>query len=221
MSHAAALRDVEEVRDHWWPRPGWRPGRLFHTWHLTFGGADELHRLVQEYQSALTTAPGLNPVPVEWLHLTMQGVGYGDEVSTDDLDRVVTAVRARLRSIPAFDVTFHRPVVLGEAIALPPAPAQPVHDLRDALRQGIADALGEDSVHAGPEQARGFRPHVSLAYINASGLAAPYVSALSAVEPAPATVRVAEVALIKLDRLLAPDWLYRWTTRAVVPISAL
>jgi hypothetical protein len=116
-------------------------------------------------------------------------------------------------------VTFHRPVVLGEAITLPPTPAHPVHALRDAIRQGIADALGEDGVHTGPEQARGFRPHVSLAYVNTAGPAAPYVSALRAVEPTPATVRVTEAALIVLDRLLGPDWLYRWTTRVVVPLS--
>ena len=66
MNHTAALRDVEEVRDHWWTRPGWRPGRVFYTWHLTFGRGDELHRLVQEYQSVLTTAPSLNLVPLEW-----------------------------------------------------------------------------------------------------------------------------------------------------------
>jgi 2'-5' RNA ligase superfamily len=149
----------------------------------------------------------------------MQGVGYVDEVPTDALGRVVTAVRDRLRSVPEFDVTFHRPVLLGEAIALPPMPAQPVRDLRDAVRHGIADAVGEGSVHTGPEQASGFRPHVSLAYVNAAGPAAPYVAALSAIEPAPATVDVADAALIQLDRLLEPDWLYRWTTRAVVPLG--
>ncbi len=220
MSHTSALRDAEEVRDHWWPRPGWRPGRQFYTWHVTFDGDDELHRLVHEYQAALTGASGLNPVPVEWLHLTMQGIGYVDEVSTDDLDRVISAVEARLRGLRAFDVAFHRPVVLGEAIVLPPTPAQPVHNLRDAIREGIADALGEDKVHTGPEQAYGFRPHVSLAYINTAGPAAPYLSALRTVDPAPATVRLANAALIVLDRLLEPDWLYRWTTRAVVPLGA-
>ncbi len=194
-------------------------GSAVYTWHVTFDGADELHRLVHEYQAALTGAPGLNPVPVEWLHLTMQGIGYVDEVSTDDLDRVISAVEARLRGLRAFDVAFHRPVVLGEAIVLPPTPAQPVHNLRGAIREGIADALGEDSVHTGPEQAHGFHPHVSLAYINAAGPSAPYVSALSTDEPAPATVRVTEAALIVLDRLLAPDWLYRWTTRTVVPLG--
>ena len=31
-----APHDHVPLRDHWWPRPGWRPGRIALTWHLVF-----------------------------------------------------------------------------------------------------------------------------------------------------------------------------------------
>jgi hypothetical protein len=72
--------DAPRLRDHWWPRPGWRPGRLSHTWHLTFDDAPELHRLATACQHALRPLPGRNTVPSRWLHLTLQSVGFDDEV---------------------------------------------------------------------------------------------------------------------------------------------
>jgi hypothetical protein len=68
------------MRDHWW----WRVGRHLYTWHVTFEGQTDLHRLVRAYQARLDL-PGLDLVPVAWLHLTMQGVGFTDEVAGQDL----------------------------------------------------------------------------------------------------------------------------------------
>lgn len=214
------LRDAAEVHDHWWPRPGWRPGRLFYTWHLTFDGAHELHRLVQAYQRRLVILPGLNLVPPTWLHMTVQGLGFEDETPTELVDQVIDAVSERLRDVPPVDLTFDRPVVLSEAIALPPGPTGAVHTVHSAICHGIADVVGPQKVHSGPEQAHGFRPHVSLAYFNTDGPSEPYVSALRNTYATPAHVRVADVSLIVLDRVLDPDWLYRWTIRATAALGA-
>jgi hypothetical protein len=40
------------------------------------------------------------------------------------------------------------------------------------------------------------------------------------VDQPPTIVPVTEVALIRQERLLAPHWLYRWTTAAVATIGA-
>jgi hypothetical protein len=80
------------MRRHWWWRPGWRPGRRLHAWHLTFGdqtvsrGRAELRRVAGDYQARLAGLPGLGLVPAEWLHLTVQPVGFADEVGAGDLD---------------------------------------------------------------------------------------------------------------------------------------
>jgi 2'-5' RNA ligase len=213
VEHAARLRD------HWWPRPGWRPGRIIYTWHLTFEDAKDLHRLVAVYQSKLAPLPGLNAVPLEWLHLTIQGVGYTDEVSDHEISSVAEAVRTTVAEVPAFELTFGRPVIYGEAIAIRPDPAEPLQALLQAIRAGIAAATGPESIRTGPEQASGFHPHMSIAYSNTDSDAAPYVDALNTVSPAPAVVPVTAVALIRQGRQLEPDRLYYWTVRDIARLG--
>ena len=211
--------DAETLRNHWWARPGWRPGRLIYTWHLTFEDAPELHRLAAAYQRQLEPLSGLNLVPLQWLHLTVQGVGYTDDVDTDTLHAVTTSVQERLASFPAFETTFSRPVIFAEAIVLPPAPSEPFRDLLATIRDGMADALGPDRVPNGPEQTPGFRPHVSLAYGSSEHSARPYRAALDAIHPEPASAQITRATLITQDRVLAPEWVYRWTTEAHAPLA--
>ena len=208
--------DARRLRNHWWPRPGWRPGRIMLTWHLTFENAPELHEHVAAYQRALAELPGLNPVPPEWLHLTMQGVGYVDETPPETIPTVVDAVRAAVAQQPAFSLTFARPSIFGEAIAIRPSPAEPVGQLLAAIRSGMGSVLRETAVPTGPEQARGFRPHVSIAYSQTEGDAAPYDTVIAAVDAEPIDVPIEAVTLIRQERLLAPDWMYRWKTQATV-----
>jgi hypothetical protein len=73
------------MREHWWWRPGWRIGRCMYTWHVTFAAQPRLRDLVTVYQDALAPLPGLDPIPMQWLHLTMQGIGFTDEVSSQDI----------------------------------------------------------------------------------------------------------------------------------------
>ncbi|MFI6395716.1 2'-5' RNA ligase family protein [Nonomuraea sp. NPDC050540] len=212
------IRNVDEVRSHWWPREGWRPGRRVYTWHLTFEGAPQLHQLVERYQTALATVGSHNPIPAQWLHLTLQVVGWADEVDNELLDRVTATVDARLGKLTPVELTFHRPAVMGEGVALAPTPVGPLHEIWDEIRSGIAEVAGKAPTAA--EQVRGFRPHISLSYINTSGPARPYVEALSGVEAEPAKVNVDRVALIVQNRVLEPEWVYRWNTHTVVSLGA-
>jgi len=202
---------ADAMRDHWWWRPGWRPGRQFYTWHLTFTGQQQLYDLVDAYQQALRPLPGLDLIPHQWLHLTMQGVGFTDEVTEADARRIADAASIRLAAIPVPDLAFHRPVIFPEALVLPPAPAEPVHAIRTAIRAGIADVWG----HV-PERAEGFRAHLSLAYSNAASPAAPIAAALDQVRPAPVTVTVQEASLIILNR---DQRMYQWQTYASAPLG--
>ncbi|WP_131738393.1 hypothetical protein [Actinomadura roseirufa] len=52
-----------------------------YTWHFTFDGQRDLHRLVLAYQGRLANVAGLDPIPLEWLHLTTQGLAFADEIS--------------------------------------------------------------------------------------------------------------------------------------------
>jgi 2'-5' RNA ligase len=213
MSRQPILTDAETVRDHWWWRPGWRVGRRFYTWHITFTGQQELQRLAQEYQAALARLPQVDPVPPEWLHLTVQGVGFLGDVSDNDIRRIVGAVRRRLGDLPPAALTFHRPVVLPEAAALPPEPPEPIHAIRGAIRAAIGEVWGEDAV---PESEDGYRAHVSVGYINTAGPAAPVIEALRDTRPAPASAIVRAASLIVLNR---DERIYRWEDKEDVRLG--
>jgi 2'-5' RNA ligase len=191
------------VRNHWWWRPGWAPGRRLYAWHLAFGertvagGLAPLRRVVADYQAHLAELPGLDLVPVEWLHLTVQDLGFTDEVSEDELRRVMAAVRRRCARLAPVRVTFGPAVLVDEGVWLRVSPVEPVHQVRVAVRAAIAEVWGAAHV-VGP--AADFAPHVSLAYSDTDGPDGPYATALAETGPQSATVELRAIQLIELGR---------------------
>ncbi|MFG2811997.1 2'-5' RNA ligase family protein [Streptomyces sp. NPDC048410] len=206
------LTSSDTLRNHWWWRPGWSVGRRFYTWHLTWEGQDDVHRLAAEYRDALAPFAGeLTLIPDRWLHLTMQGIGFVGEVAERDVRAVADAASERLAAVPAFDVRVGPHVLAPEAILLPAHPAGPVTEVREAIRGAIGDVL-----HDVPEKPTGFRPHVSVAYSASDGPAAPVQEALAAREFTPAQARVTSAELIVIHR---DNEMYEWETFASVPLG--
>jgi 2'-5' RNA ligase len=207
------------MRRHWWWRPGWRPGRRLHAWHLTFGdqtvsrGRAELRRVVGDDQARLAGLPGLDLVPAELLHLTVQAVGFADEVGPGDAERIVAAVRRRCAVLAPLRLTLGPAELQAEGVWLPVAPQPAVRRVRAAVRAGIAEVWGTARV---PEAAGGFTPHVSLAYSNTDGPDEPYAAALAAMPPRSATVELAAIQAIPVGR---DAHLYRWEALATVPFG--
>ncbi|WSS24620.1 2'-5' RNA ligase family protein [Streptomyces sp. NBC_01190] len=199
------------MRDHWWWRPGWREGRSFYTWHLTFEDQPDVHRFAAQYRRVLGGLPGLDLIPDRWLHLTMQGIGFVGEVDEATVNAVVAAARPRLAALHAPAVTLHAPVVDPEALLVPVQPAEPIVGLRTAIREAIGDVLDEV-----PETAEGFVPHVSLAYSNAVGPAAPFVGAIADARVDPAKVLITHADLIRINR---DHRMYEWTQVAEVSLG--
>ncbi|MFB7618323.1 2'-5' RNA ligase family protein [Kitasatospora sp. NPDC056181] len=199
------------MADHWWWRPGWNTGRRFYTWHLTFDDATDLHHLAADYRRALKDVPGLDLVPDQWLHLTMQGLGFTDDVPEADVRAIADAATHHLAKIPAFDLALGPAIVTPEALLLKVEPAEPVHAVRSAIRAAIADVWTDV-----PEPADGFRPHVSVAYSSAAGPAQPAADALASVTSYPATARITRAELIVLGR---DRRMYEWTSFAPVPLG--
>ncbi|MFI9391717.1 2'-5' RNA ligase family protein [Streptomyces bauhiniae] len=206
------LTSSNALRNHWWWRPGWSVGRRFYTWHLTWEGQDDVHRLAAEYRDALAPFAGeLTLIPDRWLHLTMQGIGFVGEVAERDVRAIADAASERLASVPAFDVQAGPHVLAPEAILLPVQPAGSVAEVRSAIRGAIGDV--RDAV---PENATGFRPHVSVAYSASDGPGAPVEEALGAREFTPARARVTNADLIVIHR---DHEMYEWETFATVPLG--
>jgi 2'-5' RNA ligase len=207
---------VRSVRNHWYWRPGWRAGRHLYACHLTLDDQPQLRELIDHYQSALARLPNLDLIPPGSLHLTMQRIGWADEVSPAELQAVADRIAGRLRDAPRPVVTFHEPVVWEEAVVLRVLPAEPIYALRLAVYQAIEAALGPRALPVAPPAPEQFVPHVSVAYVNADGPAQPVFDALSPVHRPPVTVtfRVAPILTFHRDHRM-----YEWTSALPIPIG--
>ncbi|MGA5506049.1 2'-5' RNA ligase family protein [Streptomyces umbrinus] len=202
----------DTMRNHWWWRPGWSVGRRFYTWHLTFEGQDAVHRLAAEYRSALAPlGDALTPIPDQWLHLTMQGIGFVGEAKETDVHAITDAVRIRLAAISAFDLQLGPAVLDPEAVLLHVEPDGPVRAVRGAIREAITDVLGE-----APEKAEGFTPHVSVAYSAGDGPAEPIAHVLAGLNVTPAAAHISTAELIVIHR---DNQMYEWETFAKIPLG--
>jgi 2'-5' RNA ligase len=202
-----------QLRNHWYWRPGHRPGRPFYTWHLTFESQHDLHRLVAEYHDALRDVPGLDLVPIPWLHITMQGIGFIDEVSDTDRDAIIDAASRRLAKIPAPTLTFHHVTIRPEAITLYPNPTEPVRTIRSEIREAIAGVWGTNQV---PEIADNYQPHLSIAYVNSHAESSRVAEVMSAKSPDPARLVLTSASCIAIQRV---NHSYHWDTHATAHLA--
>jgi 2'-5' RNA ligase len=205
--------EIDEVKDHWYWRPGWQVGSRFYTWHITFEDQPEVIELAERYRSTLEKHSSLDLVPERWLHLTMQGIGFVEDVDAEQVDQIVERARTRCRSIPPFDLSLGSPHVDPESIQITVQPADSVRTLRREIRAAIGDVWGTDGV---PEPAEPYTPHMSLAYINSAGPAAPLAAALREVSGDAAHAKVKACQLIVLNR---DNKMYVWEPYATVALG--
>ncbi|MEW9556322.1 2'-5' RNA ligase family protein [Nonomuraea sp. NPDC050783] len=203
----------DTTRDHWWWRPGWHVGRSFYTWHILVDDQPAVHEFAKHLQPELQATGALGPIPVEWLHMTMQGVGFTDEVSQEILDQIAAAVAERLAQLGPVPVTLGPPVVDAEGVNLPVHPAEAVDRVRRAVRDGIAAVCGTDQV---PEAETGFRPHVSLAYSHAGGFPLAPIRDILARHAATISTVLKRATLIDINR---DNRVYQWQIIRRVPFG--
>lgn len=199
------------MADHWWWRLGWKPGSRFFTWHLTFQNLPQVHSLASRYRAALTSVSGLDLVPDRWLHLTMQGLGFVDEVTEKNACAIAEAAMVRLAAVPAFDLELGRPTITPEAIRWEPDSSGP-DTVRHAIRAAISDVWPEV-----PEAADGFSANETIACSNSNGPVDPVSDALTTIPSSPTIARITHADLIILNR---DHFMYEWTTFAAISLGA-
>ncbi len=183
-----------------------------YSWHVTFEDLPEVRELATAGWLRVAGLPGLDQVPGRWLHLTVQDVGFSDEVSDGELAAITGAVRDRLAAIPPVTVTLGPARVVAEGIVCDARPDGALTPVRNAIRAAIAEVRGTNRVPGEP----GWWPHVSVGYASAAVPAAPFEAALGGWN-AVAAVTVSTVRLIRLGR---DQRRYEWETRAIVALGA-
>ena len=193
---------TEPLHDHWWWRPGWAPGRSMLTFHLTFADAEAVCTAADAYRAVLAPFEFLDDVPNDWLHLTLQDVGFLDEITSRQVDDVADAAQDALRDQAVFAVEVQPAQVGTEGVFLTVSHSRALDDVRAALRRACITA---GLAALGP--ADGFWPHISVGYAHASAAADPVVTAVAGVHHQPFDVNVSRVDLIALRR---DSHLYEW-----------
>ena len=191
-----AAGGVAQTRNHWWWRPGWGIGTRYFTWHLTFEHCHELHLLASRMRPALTRHPVQDVIPDPWLHLTMTGIGFEDDVTDDQLDRIAREVFEELPELPSGVLTLDSLLVADEGVLLPARKDTWLMELSALQRRVVGEVVGHAEWHAA------FWPHVSLSYASGPSPVAPLVADLEAVAPPQETLAVARprVTLMRLNR---------------------
>ena len=162
-----------QMTSHWWQRPGRRPGREQYHWHMLFDDQPKVHELAAAAQQKLADQPGLDMVPLPWLHLTTYVVGFADEVPDSAIEELTADARRRLSQVAPIQVSLGRVGYGAEAIVLPAEPFDALTPVLDAVRDATRGAGCEGYTATDP-----WLPHVSIAYSNASIPTAPIIAAL-------------------------------------------
>ena len=197
------IRHADQVRNHARWRAGWHSGRRSYAWLLTLGAESGLRQLANQYQYALVDLPGFDLMPLEWMHIVVQEVGFADEISDEQLERTLATTRSRMAEVPPPSLAFHHAVVLPESLALPAEPQSTLLDLRSTVREATGEALGS----AVPSEPEDIDQHVSLAHSTTEGPAVFAVATLGATPVDPVTIKVPELSLVKLNRdHSCPEW---------------
>ncbi|MQY04098.1 2'-5' RNA ligase family protein [Actinomadura macrotermitis] len=187
------------------------PGRRLLVWHVLPSGQPDVVRLVRDCQDRLAGLGGLDKVPAEWLHMTTQIVGFADEIPAEQVQAMTDAVVERMAKLEPIEVELGKLWFHSEAVMLGVRPARAL----DPIRKGIREAIAQTVAAHQPADEPDWTPHISVAYSNGTGPAAPIVRALNP-PPPPSSLRVARVHLVAQQR---EGHLYRWEVLSEAPLG--
>jgi 2'-5' RNA ligase len=187
-----------------------------YSWYITFADLPAVRELTRQAQERLAGLDGLDLVPAQWLHMTVQSVGFTDEVSSADVDAIVAAARHRLANVGAPRVRIGPAQVVGEGVIVTVLPRDALaKDGLTAVRDGLLAAIADTWPAAAVPESAGWMPHVSVAYSHVNGPADAYEAALAG-EDTTVDVTISAVRMIILGR---DEHTYTWNEHAKVPLA--
>jgi 2'-5' RNA ligase len=201
----------EQMTSHWWQRPGRRPGREQYHWHMLFHDQPDVRALVAAAQSKIASQPGLDMIPIPWLHMTTYVVGFADEVADSAIEEITADARRRLSTIPPIQVSLGRVGYATEAIVLPAEPLGALTPVLDAVSEASRAGGCEGHTDTNP-----WLPHISIAYSNSDIPTAPIIAALGRWLPR-TEITIRSISLVAQTQV-GRSW--QWRPVAEVPLAA-
>jgi 2'-5' RNA ligase len=200
------------LRDHWQWRPEWVADRACLLWYLTFESQSELSRRAEQVHACLGGVPSVDVVPPPWLHLTLDDVGFLDELGAGQVEQVVVSARASVAGWRPAPLTLGPLAPMDDSVVLAAGPVPELVDLRDRLRAATCSVLGDGR----PSRLDEFAPHVTLAYLNDACEPETLMGPLGPVAASPVVVAESRLTLASVTRR---DRHYQWTPCAEVALT--
>jgi 2'-5' RNA ligase len=182
-------------------------------WYLTFENQPELTERAKRAQACLRGVETVDLVPLLWLHLTLDDVGFVDEISPAQVDDVVESARADTADWKVPWITLGPVTTMEDAIVLRAAPEDELKAWRDRLRATTSRVLHAGAVAAHPYD---FPPHVTLAYSNDACDRRTVMEPLAALPADQFVIAPPQVTLAAVTRR---DRHYQWTVRASLALG--
>jgi 2'-5' RNA ligase len=166
----------DETRDRWSNRaePDSGTGAIY--WHMLFRDNPAVRATARRAQARLASFPDLHMTPEEWLHATALVAGTTDDISGQDLERMLSEARQHLCSIQPIGVTISRVLYHPEAIMLGFTPQGALDPIHRAVRQATLTVTGRTGGVTGP--AARWTPHMTISYSTGRQPMAPIAVAL-------------------------------------------
>lgn len=198
--------------DHWAAHPEWTPGRRHLMTYIVFEKDSSFAKAAKKVQCDLSGAP-VAPCPADSLHQTLQGAGWEDELSFQQVEAVRRNAAAAVRRVTEFDLSVASCEFAEDAVIFRLEPAEPLLELKSLLHDAVSRALGERA-EGEPDD---LLPHMTVAYCNRVADAGELFAAIEKhrglkVEP----YRVKAVELIWLSR---EKDRYSWETIERLPLD--
>lgn len=200
------FQQLTQLTNHW-RRPGWTDDRRSYHWLLTLDDEPELAALARQCQAGLGDLPILDLAPPDTLHLTLQRVGFTDEVDSPQLQAVANKTAQRCADLTSVVLNIGWLAGSEGAIRFTALPVEAVVRLRQAVLEALTD-VGSPAASKDRESTT-FWPHVSIAYCNTPTPSKPVIiERVRQLRSLPPTkVHVQALDLVELRR---DDKVYRW-----------
>lgn len=202
---------ADEIADHWAWRPEWTPHRPRLLWYLTFEQTPDVQAAAAPCTDLLWES-GADIVPPEWLHLTVNHVGFADELDARAVRASAAEIRRRLEDVEPFELTLGPMESLPDAVVLAAGPAGRLNRLRAI----VCGALAHTGMPEPDDLDEVFWPHVSLCYTNRRTDQALLRDAVWTADPTTVQVRCDRLAQVLVTRA---DGHYRWEVVDDVPLG--
>jgi 2'-5' RNA ligase len=193
-----------ETRDRWSNRAELDSSKGAIYWHILFRDYPAVRATARQAQARLASFRDLHLTPEEWLHATALVAGTTDDISSEQLDLMLSEARHHLSGIQPISVTISPVLYHPEAIMLGFTPEGALDPIHHAVWQATLAATGRTSSVTGPTDR--WTPHITICYSTGTQSMAPIANALGYEVPrADITVRAVSLVI-----QWGPERLWSW-----------